>query len=142
MGIGGGEEHTLAPSEQPALIERLDQEDRVLCLVPGHDHRHREAHLGEPDAHEGHLGGDDQELCPAAPVHIETISGFAREIPYLKSEFWDSYAGYRASDFAKFVALAQKGDKVATKNTIHKNAAGRRKSRLAKRLNALKKTKV
>lgn len=49
------------------------------------------------------------ELCPAAPVHIETISGFAREMPYLKPEFWQSYAGYRASDFAKFVALAQKG---------------------------------
>jgi sugar phosphate isomerase/epimerase len=49
------------------------------------------------------------ELCPTAPVHIETISGFAREIPYLKPEFWDAYAGYRASDFAKFVALAQKG---------------------------------
>lgn len=31
-------------------------------------------------------------------------------------------------------------DKVASKNTIHKNAASRKRSRLTKRLNALKKT--
>ena len=60
------------------------------------------------------LVGASRDLMQASQffqcsTFIETISGFAREIPYLKSEFWDSYAGYRASDFAKFVALAQKG---------------------------------
>jgi len=49
------------------------------------------------------------ELCPGVPVHIETISGFAREMPYLKPGFWGSYPGYRADDFARFVALARKG---------------------------------
>jgi len=48
-------------------------------------------------------------LCPGVPVHIETISGFARELPYLKPEFWSVWPKARASDFAKFVALAKRG---------------------------------
>ena len=34
--------------------------------------------------------------------------------------------------------VTQRLDKIAAKNTIHKNAAARRRSRLTKRLNALK----
>lgn len=43
------------------------------------------------------------------------------------------------TEFRKVAAIL---DKIATKKTIHRNAAARRKSRLAKRLNALKKTKA
>ena len=49
------------------------------------------------------------ELCPNAPVNIETISGFARDVPYLKPEFWNVWPKAKASDFAKFVALAKRG---------------------------------
>lgn len=49
------------------------------------------------------------ELCPHAPVHIETISGFNREFAYLKPEFWEIFPKMPARDFAKFVALAKKG---------------------------------
>ena len=49
------------------------------------------------------------ELCPHAPVHIETISGFNREMAYLKPEFWKAWPKARASDFAGFLALAKKG---------------------------------
>ena len=49
------------------------------------------------------------ELCPDVPVHIETISGFNREIPYLKEDFWKVWPKARAKDFARFVALARKG---------------------------------
>jgi len=49
------------------------------------------------------------ELCPQAPVHIETISGFNREIPYLKPDFWKAYPNAKAKDFARFVALAKQG---------------------------------
>ena len=49
------------------------------------------------------------ELCPNAPVHIETISGFNREFPYLQPGFWDIFPNMPAMDFAKFVALAKKG---------------------------------
>jgi sugar phosphate isomerase/epimerase len=49
------------------------------------------------------------ELCPGVPVHIETISGFPREIPYYKKDFWKIWPKARAQDLAKFVALAKKG---------------------------------
>jgi sugar phosphate isomerase/epimerase len=49
------------------------------------------------------------ELCPHAPVNIETISGFARETPYLKPEFWSVWPNAKASSLAKFVALAKRG---------------------------------
>jgi sugar phosphate isomerase/epimerase len=49
------------------------------------------------------------KLCPGVPVHIETISGFNREIPYLKPDFWSVWPKARAADFARFVALARKG---------------------------------
>jgi sugar phosphate isomerase/epimerase len=50
-----------------------------------------------------------RELCPNCPVHIETISGFNREFPYLKQEFWEAFPKARAADFARFLALAKKG---------------------------------
>ena len=49
------------------------------------------------------------ELCPNVPVHIETISGFNREITFLKPDFWKVWPKARASEFAKFLALAKKG---------------------------------
>jgi sugar phosphate isomerase/epimerase len=49
------------------------------------------------------------ELCPHAPVHIETISGFNREFPYLKDDFWKGFPKAKAADFAKFLALAKRG---------------------------------
>jgi sugar phosphate isomerase/epimerase len=50
-------------------------------------------------------------LCPHAPVHIETISGFPREFPFLKKDgdFWKAWPQARAKDLAKFIALAKKG---------------------------------
>jgi len=50
-----------------------------------------------------------EKLCPGVPVHIETISGFNREIPYLKPDFWNVWPKAKATDLAKFVALARKG---------------------------------
>lgn len=49
------------------------------------------------------------ELCPNVPVHIETISGFNREFPYLKPEFWEVFPKMRAADFTKFLAIAKAG---------------------------------
>jgi sugar phosphate isomerase/epimerase len=57
-------------------------------------------------------------LCPGVPVHIETISGFNREIPYLKADFWKVWPKAKASEFAKFVALARRG----TPREPHKSA--------------------
>jgi sugar phosphate isomerase/epimerase len=49
------------------------------------------------------------ELCPQAPVHIETISGFNRDFPYLEPDFWKAWPDARAEDFARFLALAKRG---------------------------------
>jgi len=48
-------------------------------------------------------------LCPNAPVNLEIISGFPRPLPYLRNEFWTVWPKYKASDFAKFLALAKRG---------------------------------
>jgi len=50
-----------------------------------------------------------KRLCPGVPVHIETISGFAREFPYLNPEFWKAWPDMPASSFARFVAIAERG---------------------------------
>jgi len=48
-------------------------------------------------------------LCKGVPVHIETISGFNRELEYLKRDFWKAWPKAKAEDLARFVALAKKG---------------------------------
>lgn len=48
------------------------------------------------------------DLCPATPIMIETISGFSRNFPYKKDEFWQHY-DKRPEALAKFEALAKRG---------------------------------
>jgi sugar phosphate isomerase/epimerase len=48
-------------------------------------------------------------LCPGVPVHIETISGVNRDLPFLDPRHWETYPDMKAADLARFVALAQKG---------------------------------
>jgi sugar phosphate isomerase/epimerase len=49
------------------------------------------------------------ELCPTVPVNVEIISGFPREMPYFRKEFWNVWPKARARDFAKFDALTRLG---------------------------------
>jgi sugar phosphate isomerase/epimerase len=48
------------------------------------------------------------ELCPAVPIHIETISGFSRNFPYKTDEFWKNY-DRKPEALAHFEALAKRG---------------------------------
>jgi sugar phosphate isomerase/epimerase len=48
------------------------------------------------------------QLCPSVPIMIETISGFARNFPYKKPEFWEHY-DRRPEALAHFEALARRG---------------------------------
>ena len=50
-----------------------------------------------------------RRLCPGVSVHIETISGFNREFPYLTPEFWKAWPAMPAERFAHFLALARHG---------------------------------
>jgi sugar phosphate isomerase/epimerase len=55
-----------------------------------------------------------EKLCPNAPVHIETISGFPRELPIYKNDanFWKAWPKMRGADLAKFIALAKRGKSI------------------------------
>jgi sugar phosphate isomerase/epimerase len=50
-----------------------------------------------------------EKHCPGVVVHIETISGFARELPYLEADFWKAFPEMPAADLARFEALARRG---------------------------------
>ena len=47
-------------------------------------------------------------FCPSTPIIIETISGFARNFPYKKPEFWQHY-DQRPEALSKFEALTKRG---------------------------------
>lgn len=49
-----------------------------------------------------------QVICPQVPIMIETISGFPRNFPYKKEEFWQNY-DRKPERLAHFEALAQRG---------------------------------
>ena len=49
------------------------------------------------------------ELAPGVPLNIETISGFAKPMPFLKEEFWKPYPKANAQAFAGFLAMAKRG---------------------------------
>ncbi len=48
------------------------------------------------------------QLCPTVPIMIETISGFARNFPFKKAEFWEHY-DRRPEALARFESLAAVG---------------------------------
>lgn len=53
-----------------------------------------------------------KKLCPSLPMQLEIISGFAKEFPYLKDEFWPPYSNISASGFSRFISLSRKGKKI------------------------------
>ena len=67
-----------------------------------------------------------RELCPGVPVHIETISGFNREFPYLTQEFWKAWPAMPAERFARFVALAKQGTSRPTSSPTRRRPQGGR----------------
>lgn len=50
--------------------------------------------------------------CPGVTVHIETISGFAREFPLWKPDLWKIFPRAKAADLARFLALAKRGKRI------------------------------
>jgi 3-oxoisoapionate decarboxylase len=51
-----------------------------------------------------------RELCPNTPFVLEIISyKWSHELQYLRPDFWSRYPGVRASEFARFIALAKRG---------------------------------
>ncbi len=51
-------------------------------------------------------------ICPRVAVNVETIGGFAMELPYLDPEFWTAFPKKSAAELARFLALVQRGKPV------------------------------
>lgn len=49
------------------------------------------------------------KLCPNVPMNLEIISGFTKPFAIYQQEFWKAWPKARASDLARFLALARKG---------------------------------
>ncbi len=49
------------------------------------------------------------QLCPDAPVHIETISGFNHEMAVHGDEFWKAWPGGKPAGYEAFVKYAKRG---------------------------------
>lgn len=49
------------------------------------------------------------QLCPDAPVNIETISGSNRELPVNQQEFWKAWPKGKPIGYDEFIALAKLG---------------------------------
>jgi 3-oxoisoapionate decarboxylase len=51
-----------------------------------------------------------RELCPHASMQLENITGRPPTVlPYLEADFWKAFPKAKASEFARFVALAKAG---------------------------------
>jgi len=53
-----------------------------------------------------------EKSCPGVAVHIETISGFPRELPIYKGSFWPAFSDARAADLAAFLAVSRRGRQI------------------------------
>jgi hypothetical protein len=49
------------------------------------------------------------QLCPQAPVNIETISGFNHELAVNNDEFWKAWPRGKPAGYDRFIAMARKG---------------------------------
>ncbi len=49
------------------------------------------------------------ELCPEVAVNIETIGGFAMELPYLDPAFWGAFPKKSGAEFARFLRAVKRG---------------------------------
>jgi len=51
-----------------------------------------------------------RQLCPHVAVQLEILTGGAPQVlPYLEGDYWRAFPNARASEFARFVALARHG---------------------------------
>ncbi len=57
------------------------------------------------------------ELCPGVPIHIETISGVGRDMPYLEDQFWAAWARLEGHSLAKFLRLMRRKAPAAPAST-------------------------
>ena len=57
------------------------------------------------------------ELCPGVPIHIETISGVGRDIPFLEDQFWTAWPRVEGHGLAKFLRVMRRKAPIAPTTT-------------------------
>ncbi|HTU99271.1 MAG TPA: TIM barrel protein [Luteitalea sp.] len=57
------------------------------------------------------------ELCPGVPIHIETISGVGRDIPFLEDQFWTAWPRLEGQGLARFLRVLRRKAPVAPTTT-------------------------
>jgi len=63
------------------------------------------------------------ERCPGRALSLEVIVTGPRQFPYLDPKFWDGYRNTPAWEFARFLALAEKGTPRPAPPQVSKEAA-------------------
>ena len=51
-------------------------------------------------------------VCPGVAVNIETIGGFAMELPYLEPAFWEMFPKKPGAEFARFLRVVKRGHQI------------------------------
>ena len=67
------------------------------------------------------------ELCPGVPIHIETISGVGRDLPFLEDAFWTAWPRLEAQSLARFMRLMRRKAPMAPTTTKPNDAAEQRR---------------
>jgi len=57
------------------------------------------------------------ELCPGVPIHIETISGVGRDVPFLEDAFWSAWPRLEAQSLARFMRVMRRKAPMAPTTT-------------------------
>ena len=57
------------------------------------------------------------ELCPGVPIHIETISGVGRDVPFLEDAFWTAWPRLEAQGLARFLRVMRRKAPMAPTTT-------------------------
>ena len=73
------------------------------------------------------------ELCPGVPIHVETISGVGRDIPFLEDQFWAAWPRLEGQGLARFLRLVRR-KAPASPTTTRPNEAAEQKRELERSL--------
>jgi sugar phosphate isomerase/epimerase len=74
-----------------------------------------------------HLMPRFAELCPGVPIHIETISGVGRDLPFLDDAFWTAWPRLEAQSLAKFLRVMRRKAPIAPTTTRPNDPAEQRR---------------
>ncbi len=74
------------------------------------------------------------ELCPGVPVHIETISGVGRDLPFLDDAFWSAWPRLEAQGLARFMRVMKRKAPMAATTTTKPNDPAEQRRELERSL--------